>query len=546
MTKTDLANAPRPTQDGASRFRAVIYLRVSTPKQAERADSEEGYSLPAQREACIRKAEQLGADVIAEYLDRGESAKTTDRPELQRMLLRIRERRDVDYVILDKIDRFARNRRDDANLMFEMKAAGAQLVSVKENIDESPGGELLHAIMAGIAEFYSRNLGAEAIKGMTQKAKLGGTPGRAPIGYINVAKRIDGHEVRAIAIDPERAPLVQWAFEQYATGEWSMTSLTEALVDRGLTTLSSANRESRPIYRSRVNAMLANRYYAGFITFRGVEYQGNHEPLIPLALFKKVQQVMRAHDTAGSRTRTHHHHLKGILYCEGCGGRLCLTNAKGKYLYFFCLGRRGGCDQRYIAADEIELRVGDLYRQIQMDRESRTMAEDSFKDEISDHRRSSAPRLAKAKRQISELELQRRRIARGQVEGSLPPDLALEEQDRVNRLLADAHQVISMGEVAIEDYERPFQLVLELIGHCGEIYERGDAHVRQLLNRAFFEKILIRQGDVAEAELHEPWLTLDDRFGDELLKENANSPREGSSNKSTMAVPTGFEPVFPP
>jgi len=94
-------------------------------------------------------AEQLGADVIEEYLDRGESAKTVDRPQFQRMFTRIREQRDVDYVILDKVDRFARNRRDDANLMFEMKAAGAQLISVKENIDETPAGELLHAIMAG-------------------------------------------------------------------------------------------------------------------------------------------------------------------------------------------------------------------------------------------------------------------------------------------------------------------------------------------------------------------------------------------------------------
>ena len=36
--------------------------------------------------------------------------------------------------------------------------------------------------MAGIAEFYSKNLATEALKGMTQKAKVGGTPGRAPIG----------------------------------------------------------------------------------------------------------------------------------------------------------------------------------------------------------------------------------------------------------------------------------------------------------------------------------------------------------------------------
>lgn len=165
MTQAIATTEPRPTQDGASRLKAVIYLRVSTTKQANRSEDIEGYSLPAQREACVRKAEQLDVEIVDEYVDRGESAKTAERPQFQRMLTRIREHQDVDYVILDKIDRFARNRRDDANIMFELKACGAQLISVKENIDETPAGELLHAIMAGIAEFYSRNLGTEAVKG---------------------------------------------------------------------------------------------------------------------------------------------------------------------------------------------------------------------------------------------------------------------------------------------------------------------------------------------------------------------------------------------
>src|SRR6266702_3877683 len=194
---------------GSGRKRAVLYLRVSTSKQADKDNDPDGYSLPAQEDACRRKAEALGAEVVAVFVDRGESAKTADRREFQRMLAFVKKSGDIDYVILDKVDRFARNRRDDANLMFELRTAGAQLVSVKENIDETPAGQLLHAIMAGSAEFYSKNLATEALKGMTQKAKVGGTPGRAPIGYLNTRRRIDGREVRTVVVDPERASLVQ-------------------------------------------------------------------------------------------------------------------------------------------------------------------------------------------------------------------------------------------------------------------------------------------------------------------------------------------------
>jgi site-specific DNA recombinase len=264
--------------------RAVIYLRVSTAKQAAKDTDVEGYSLPAQRDACMRKAAELGAEVVDEYLDRGESAKTTDRPEFQRMLTRIRLARDVDYVILDKIDRFARNRRDDANTLFELKSYGAQLVSVKENIDETPAGQLLHAIMAGIAEFYSRNLATEALKGMTQKAKTGGTPGKAPVGYLNTRQRIEGREVRVVAVDPDRAPHIQWAFEAYASGEYTIRSLAEALAARGVASERGARR-GYALSKSHVARLLTNRYYLGYVTFKGAEYMGKHQPLVTQGIF---------------------------------------------------------------------------------------------------------------------------------------------------------------------------------------------------------------------------------------------------------------------
>src|SRR5438105_14902926 len=88
---------------------AVIYLRVSTKEQTQRDGDPEGYSIPAQREACKRKAISLGAVVVEEFVDRGESARSADRPELQRLLAHVKANR-VDYVIVHKVDRLARNR----------------------------------------------------------------------------------------------------------------------------------------------------------------------------------------------------------------------------------------------------------------------------------------------------------------------------------------------------------------------------------------------------------------------------------------------------
>ncbi len=191
---------------------AVIYLRVSTKEQAEKGGEAEGYSIPAQREACKRKAASLGAVVVEEFVDRGESARSADRPELQRMLAYVRDNQ-VGLAIVHKVDRLARSRADDVAINLALKAAGTTLVSCSENIDETPSGMLLHGIMSSIAEFYSRNLAHEVIKGSVQKAKAGGTPGKAPLGYLNVRRVENGREVRTVEIDPERGPLMKWAFE---------------------------------------------------------------------------------------------------------------------------------------------------------------------------------------------------------------------------------------------------------------------------------------------------------------------------------------------
>ncbi len=151
---------------GSGAAMAVMYLRVSTKEQATRGGRDEGFSIPAQRQANYKKAEALGAIVVEEFVEAGESAKTADRPALQAMIDYVTTHQ-VAYCIVHKIDRLARNRADDVHIHLALKQAGVTLVSATESIDETPSGMLVHGIMATIAEFYSRNLAAEVSKGMS-------------------------------------------------------------------------------------------------------------------------------------------------------------------------------------------------------------------------------------------------------------------------------------------------------------------------------------------------------------------------------------------
>lgn len=82
---------------------------------------------------------------------------------------------------------------------------------------------------------------------MDQKAKNGGTPKKAPIGYRNVATVTpSGAIARTVEIDELRAPLITWAYEAYATGA-SLRQLTDELTSRGFTTVPTPRYATKPI-----------------------------------------------------------------------------------------------------------------------------------------------------------------------------------------------------------------------------------------------------------------------------------------------------------
>ncbi len=325
---------PPPALDlgyiGETTCLAVSYLRVSTKEQAERGGRGEGFSIPAQREANLRKARDLDAVIVEEFVDAGESARKADRPALLRMIDYVKASQ-IAYGIVHKVDRLARNRADDVTIHLALKEAGVMLVSATENIDETPSGMLVHGIMSTIAEFYSRNLASEVAKGMTQKARSGGTNGKAPIGYLNVTRRDElGREMRVVIPDPARAALVRWAFEAFATGNYSTITLREESIDRGLTTVPTPKRSSKAPALSSIHRMLTNPYYKGQVAFKGANYDGLHEPLVATEVWYRIQAVLDAHRISGEKTQAHDHYLKGAIFCRQCGSRLILTNARSR------------------------------------------------------------------------------------------------------------------------------------------------------------------------------------------------------------------------
>ena len=520
---------PIAARPGNGREHGLIYIRVSSSRQADTDYDEEGFSIPAQRGGCRRKAETMSVPVGPrdEYIDRGESAKTADRPALQDMLARVERDPSIGYVFVHKIDRLARNRADDIAIVARIRAAGAQIVSVSENIDETPSGVLLHGIMASIAEFYSRNLATEILKGSTQKAKAGGTPTRAPIGYLNVREIIDGREIRTIAVDPEREPLVRLAFELYATGEYALSDLAMLLEARGLRTRSTPRYPARPLSAKRLQVLLHNDYYAGVVHYRGHSYPGRHTALVSLPLFQRVQEQLAVKRLAGERERVHHHYLKGTLYCGECGGRLMFSRNIGRrggaFDYFVCRGRQlKTCSQRHHPVDLIEDAIGRYYARVQLTdtrRERvRTLIHDRFDGLIAVAERE----IARAARQLERLDMQERKLLERDYAGQISPNVYEGEFQRIQRERAAAEQTMDDLHLSYEDATRTLDRALELTRDVRAAYRVAGPTQRRFFNQAFFERIEVLDDDVAEVTLAQPFRALLDEDFVEALATSAD------------------------
>ncbi len=312
------------------------YTRVSTQKQGEK-----GVSLQEQKAAIIRYAERHGLQ-IAEWFEERVTAAKLGRPLFTGMVTALRAGK-AKGVIIHKIDRSARNLRDWSDLG-DLIDSGVSVHFANESIDLfTRGGRLSADIQAVVASDYVRNLREETIKGMRGRLKQGLYPWGAPIGYLDTG----GGKVKEI--DPVRGPLVRQAFELYAAGGYSLSTLDDEMSRRGL-----ATRSGRRVTKNGFAWMFKNPFYIGLIkvTTIGETFPGKHTPLVSTTLFRAVQD--RLSGKTKVKTRSHDFLFRGLFKCGLCGRCLVGELQKGN-VYYRCHTR--GCSTKGFREETLEFAV---------------------------------------------------------------------------------------------------------------------------------------------------------------------------------------------
>ena len=342
--------------------RAATYLRVSTEDQAER------YGLAAQRYALAAALPGRRYTFVREYVDEGVSGATEHRPHLDQCLADARAGQ-FDVLLTYDSSRLARDGRLWTNLVHGFGLAGVRVEYLTLPPDETPVGEFMRWIMAGVGQLERATIRERTHAGRLAKARTGRfVTGRWPYGY-----RYAGGQ---LTVDPGPATLMLALFEWIGDEGLSLRGAVHRLIARSFQ--SPQGRAWRPttLYR-----LLTNPAYKGLAVYnrrRHLPVEGRRSPriavkprnewveitvpaLVSAALWDRVQ-VRLAQRQAG-RPAKRVYLLSGRLRCGVCGRRLYGGQARNGPYYrcasidWVAAGLAGRCGLKAQHAEALEARV---------------------------------------------------------------------------------------------------------------------------------------------------------------------------------------------
>lgn len=348
-----------PKIDEPRRYAAALYLRLSKDDEKKDKYSE---SIKNQKSLLEGYASQEHLNIFDVYIDDGFSGTTTKRPELQRMIEDIRNKK-VNMVITKDLSRLSRNHIDTGHLLEKFfPEKNIRYIALTDGFDtELDGYTSEMAMFKGMCnDFYAKDISQKITSVKRDKQKRGlFIGGKAPYGY-----KKSPTDKNTIIIDEETVDNVRYIFQLALDGkscrQIAMTLNAENIPTPALYANIKPSDKRGPFSgkwsSERISEMLQNEVYIGNMVqgrVQKVSYKSDvcrklprdkwavventHEPIIDKDTFEKVGLLIKSR--VKTRSRKYDYLLKGLVYCNECGSLLGVMNRKlasGEMLYFIC------------------------------------------------------------------------------------------------------------------------------------------------------------------------------------------------------------------
>jgi DNA invertase Pin-like site-specific DNA recombinase len=159
-------------------MKAIGYVRVSTQEQAE-----EGVSVAAQTAKVRAQAIVSDLELLDVIVDAGASGKDLKRTGIERVI-RMVKAREVQAIVVPKIDRLTRSVRDLIFLIELLDKLGVRLISLHETLDTSTAtGRMVITIIGAVAQMEREQIGERTRAALNHKKQMGERVGTLPYGF---------------------------------------------------------------------------------------------------------------------------------------------------------------------------------------------------------------------------------------------------------------------------------------------------------------------------------------------------------------------------
>ncbi|MBR1407379.1 MAG: recombinase family protein [Clostridia bacterium] len=470
---------------------AVTYARFSSDRQHES-------SIEAQQDAMRKWAAGHDTQIVEEYADRGISGTTDERPAFQEMIRSLKQRR-VDFVLVHKYDRFARNKYDSAIYGHQIEKNGARLIAVAQDFGTSPEAIIMESLMQAWAEYYSKNLATETLKGMKVMAHKGYyLSGWIPFGYRA------GSDRSQLVIDEEEAQWVRQLFEAHRQGR-GIKHVCDQMAAAGV-----RGRRGKPITPRSVAVILRNIVYTGVYerTYGSetIRIEDHHPAIISKALFEEVNKNMDARTFAGRSPETRRYLCSGIARCGYCNAPLTghVTRINGvEYPSYFCrsCAKHPKPRLRSIRIEELD-RIAIRYVQQLLTPEVQKEAAEALSKYISGRTQDTKRREPAVRKTISEMQNKIDAIVQNISSGVLPPSVLKSLGDQVTQL----EEAIQAQQKLLEQPPADVEGIAEFFKAQASIDETTPFEIAQPIIEQYIQSITLTNEKIEIRSSFADWL----------------------------------------
>jgi len=336
-------------------MKAVIYARFSSSSQREE-------SIEGQLKVCKDYAKREKIKIVGNYIDKAKSAsKDLEKRVNFHKMIKDSSKQKFDCILVYSLDRFSRNKYENATYKAKLKENGVKVMSATEPIGDDATGVLMESLLEGMAAYYSMELSQKIDRGLNTNAEKCLVNGSLPIGY----KAVDKHYV----VDDDKAIIIRKIFEMYLNDSKMVDICTH------LNSLGYRTKTGVEFKVTSINKILQNKRYAGYYIYRGVEVEDGIPNIITKEQFEDVAKKMAKNRKRSSASKAigEQYLLTTKLFCGYCETGMRGTSGTGKlgklYQYYACANqvnkKTRTCNKKRIGKQQIENLVVDLcYRQL--------------------------------------------------------------------------------------------------------------------------------------------------------------------------------------